>query len=183
MDEENQLTDVICFEKIDEINGITVFRCCVPNDPPKTSFEILPSEGFWITTQNNTQNIDKKDRVSTKNPLPSAYGSGTVINNTTIIDSIDAIDDILAKHGENMWILHFDCTGFALKHLFWLNRFTNLIIEKYEVNLIKIEILHSTFYIRTLLSMNQLFVTPKMQAMMINGNNMKPPPAEKLGYF
>ena len=51
MDEENQLTDVICFEKIDEINGITVFRCCVPNDPPKTSFEILPSEGDLLRVQ------------------------------------------------------------------------------------------------------------------------------------
>lgn len=73
------------------------------------------------------------------------------------------INQMLSTYKDKHWILQLDCAEFAFKHALFLNSLAKLISEKFEVNLLHIEILNETWKFQTILSMKWWFLTNKIR--------------------
>ena len=73
------------------------------------------------------------------------------------------INQILSTYKDKHWILQLDCAEFELKQTLFMNSLAKLIIDKYEVNLLHIEILNETWKFQIVLSMKWWFLSDKIR--------------------
>jgi len=76
---------------------------------------------------------------------------------------LEEINQILSEYKDKHWILQLDCAEFELNQALFLNSLTKLISDKYEVNLLHIEILNETWKFQTVLSMKWWFLSDKIR--------------------
>ena len=138
-------------------------------------------DDFYLDEMNNDDDITNVDDIifeprvqrdiidSSENSIDGVVQFRYTFNvNRNISDSdneleLAEINQILSTYKDKHWILQLDCGEFEFKHALFLNSLTKLICDKYEVNLLHIEILNETWKFQTVLSMKWWFLSDKIR--------------------
>lgn len=92
-----------------------------------------------------------------------AYNFNDIEDDNDNILQLSEIDIILSKYVDKHWILQLDCIEFLFKHTYLLNGLAKLILDKYEVNLLQIDVSNATWKFQLLLSLKWWFLSEKIR--------------------
>jgi len=157
-----------------------IIRLSIPKMKPNNN-DTFELDDFYLDEMNNDDDITNVDNTifepsvqteifaSSENSIDGVVQFKYTFNrNMNIIDSdnelqLEEINQILSTYKDKHWILQLDCGEFEFKHALFLNNLAKLISEKYEVNLLHIEILNETWKFQTVLSMKWWFLSDKIR--------------------
>lgn len=154
-----------------------IIRLSIPKIKPNNNNDTFELDDFYLDEMNNDDDITNVDdiifepRVRREIIASSINSIDGVVQfkytfNVNMGDNelqLVEINQILSTYKDKHWILQLDCGKFEFKHALFLNNLAKLISEKYEVNLLHIEILNETWKFQTVLSMKWWFLSEKIR--------------------
>ena len=154
-----------------------IVRLSIPKIKPNNNNDTFELDDFYLDEMNNDDDITNVDDIifeprvrreiiaSSINSIDGVVQFKYTFNRNMGDNELQLVEinQILSTYKDKHWILQLDCGEFEFKHALFLNNLTKLISEKYEVNLLHIEILNETWKFQTVLSMKWWFLSEKIR--------------------